>query len=152
MSDPRRWMAWLAGLWLGLLICVAAIATPAPFATLAKAEAGRVVALVLAREAAASLSLGAMLLLLQRASLRRDQTHGRAAPQVDRVLILAAIGVFCTLAGYYALQPMMVEARTGQGALSFGQLHALSAGFYIVKMVAVAVLAFGLTRARASLS
>lgn len=152
MSDPRRWMTFLAGLWLGLLIAVAAIATPAPFAALSKAEAGLVVARVLAREAGASVVLGALLLLLQRASLRRDQAHGRPAPQVDRVLILAAIGVFCTVAGYYGLQPMMVEARAGQGALSFGQLHALSAGFYIVKTVAVAVLAFGLTRARASLN
>lgn len=150
MRDPRRWMSLLAGAWLGLLVTVAGIATPAPFATLSRPEAGRVVALVLSREAAASVILGALILVLQRFSLRRRLAEGHAAPQVDRVLILAAVGVFCTVAGYYGLQPMMAEARSGQGTLSFGQLHALSAGFYIVKMLAVAVLAFGLTRVRAS--
>ena len=46
------------------------------------------------------------------------------------------------MAGYFALQPMMAAARAGQGPLSFGQLHALSAVFYAVKVVLVAALAW----------
>jgi hypothetical protein len=34
--------------------------------------------------------------------------------------------VFCTVLGYFALQPMMAPARAGVGPLTFGQLHALS--------------------------
>jgi hypothetical protein len=36
----------------------------------------------------------------------------------------------------------MAAARAGQGALSFGQLHAVSAGLYGVKVLLVAALAW----------
>ena len=38
-----RWRRLLPGLWAGWLLCVAGLATPAPFALLAQADAGRVV-------------------------------------------------------------------------------------------------------------
>jgi hypothetical protein len=50
--------------------------------------------------------------------------------------------VFCTVAGYFALQPMMAAARAGEGPLSFGQLHAVSAAFYAVKLLLVLALAW----------
>jgi hypothetical protein len=36
----------------------------------------------------------------------------------------------------------MPAARAGQGALSFGQLHAVSAAFFIVKLGLIAALAW----------
>ncbi len=138
-------MLLVAAVWLGLLLTVAGIATPAPFATLAKADAGRVVARVLAQEAAVSVVLGAVILVLQRAQTRRRAASG-ASPQFDLTLGLAAGAMFCTLAGYYAVQPMMADAKAGQGALGFAQLHAISGGFYVLKVVLVAVLAWRLTR------
>jgi len=56
--------------------------------------------------------------------------------------VLALGAVFCTVAGYFALQPLMAAARAGQGTLSFGQLHAISAAFYALKLVLVALLAW----------
>ena len=48
----------------------------------------------------------------------------------------------CTVIGYFALQPQMAAARAGQGLWSFGQLHAASSVFYVVKLVLLAVLAW----------
>lgn len=131
----------LPGFWLGGLVCVAAVATPAPFALLARADAGRVVGRILAQEAYVSLLLGVLILLLE----RRAAAHAAAAGQGSQFgagMVLALGAVFCTVAGYFGLQPMMEAARAGQGALSFGQLHAISAAFYAVKLALVAVLAW----------
>jgi len=57
-------------------------------------------------------------------------------------MMLALGALFCTVAGYFALQPMMAAARAGQGPLSFGQLHAVSAVFYGLKLLLVLVLAW----------
>ena len=54
MRDPRRWMVLLAAAWLGALLALAAIGTPAPFATRPRPEAGSVVAPTVARVRAAS--------------------------------------------------------------------------------------------------
>jgi Domain of unknown function (DUF4149) len=56
----------LPALWAGLLICIAALAAPAAFASLAVADAGRVVAHVFVREGWLSLMLAALLLGLER--------------------------------------------------------------------------------------
>ena len=52
--------------------------------------------------------------------------------------------LFCTVAGYFALQPMMAAARAGQGAWSFGALHAVSAVFFGLKTLLVLALAWRL--------
>jgi len=57
-------------------------------------------------------------------------------------MALALGTVFCTVAGYFAVQPMMTAARAGQGALSFGQLHAVSAVFFVAKGLLVLALAW----------
>jgi Domain of unknown function (DUF4149) len=150
MKDPRRWMLLLAGVWLGLLLTVAAIATPAPFAALSRPEAGRVVAIVLAREAGASVLFAAAILLLQRWQVRKALSAGEPVRQFDARLGLAAAALACTLAGYYALQPLMADARAGQGSLSFAQLHAISAVFFALKVALVAFLAFSLSRPASS--
>jgi hypothetical protein len=137
----ERWRRLVPGLWAGWLLCVALLATPAPFATLLPSDAGRVAARMLAQEAYTSLALAVLMLLLHRARARRGE-----GPQfsLDMGLVLGA--VFCTVAGYFAVLPMMASARLGQGPLSFGQLHAVSAAFYIVKAGLVLALAWRATR------
>lgn len=138
----------LPGLWAGLLLGVAGLATPAPFATLAQSDAGRVVARVLMNEAYLSLALGALLLVLERLAARRAVLQGGSQFSVGMVLALGTL--FCTVVGYFALQPMMVAARAGQGALSFGQLHAISAAFFVLKLGLVLALAWRGVRAPAA--
>ena len=132
----------IAGLWAGLLLAVALIATPAPFATLPTADAGRVVARVLATEAAVSLAVAIVLVLLE----RRLAREGRPAMSAELLLVLGAL--FCTVLGYYGLQPMMAAARAGQGAWSFGALHAASTVLFGVKALLVLVLAWRATAHR----
>ena len=122
----------LPALWAGLLLGIAAIAAPAAFANLASADAGRVVGYSLAREAWVSLLLAALLLVPDRVR----GTPGRA----DALLLWGTVA--CTLLGYFAVQPLMVAARAGQGALSFGQLHLISTVFYGAKTVLVLALAW----------
>ena len=47
----------LPALWAGMLLCVALIATPAPFATLSAPDAGRVVGRIFVQEAWISLAI-----------------------------------------------------------------------------------------------
>ena len=96
---------------------------------------------MLAHEAATSLALAIIVLVLERVVARRAASAGRGS-QFSAGMGLALGTLFCTVAGYYALQPLMAAARTGQGALSFGQLHALSAAFYVVKTGLVLALAW----------
>jgi hypothetical protein len=131
----------LPGLWAGWMLCVALLATPAPFATLATADAGRVVGRMLAQEAYTSLVLGALVLVLERLAARRAAVEG-SGPQFTTGMVLALGTLFCTIAGYFALQPLMPAARAGQGPLSFGQLHLLSAGFFVAKGLLVLSLAW----------
>ena len=118
----------LPGVWLGLLLTIAAVATPAAFAALPTADAGRVVGLIFPKEAWTSLVLTALLLWLLRG------VKG-CAP-----LLWGAAA--CTLLGYFALQPLVPAARAGQVALSFGQLHLISTLFYGLKTALVLVLAW----------
>lgn len=134
----------LPGLWAGALLAVAGLATPAPFATLAQADAGRVVARVLMHEAYLGLALGASLLVLERLAARQQVAQGGSQFSTGMVLALAAL--FCTVAGYFGLQPLMAAARAGQGSLSFGQLHAISAGFFGLKLILVLSLAWRAAR------
>ena len=151
MTDPRRWMLLLAACWLGMLLAVAGIATPAAFATLAPSDAGRVVARVLASEAAISVLAGAVLMALQRMTTRQGPAAGGDSPlQFDATLALPAAAVFCTVAGYYAIVPLMAQARAGTGPLGFAALHAISATFYVARVVLVALLAWRLSRPSAS--
>lgn len=122
----------LPGLWAGLLLCMALIATPAPFATLSPADAGRVVARLFAQEAYTSLVLTLAVLLLER----------QRAAGLNTQSLLALGALFCTVAGYFAVQPLMADARAGQGAFSFGQLHAVSLGFFVLKGLLVLALAW----------
>ncbi len=131
----------LPGLWLGLLLTVALIATPAAFALLDRAEAGRVAARVLAHEAYASLAFGSLLLALERLHAKRAADAGTGS-QFNAGMGFAAAALFCTVAGYFGVLPLMDQARAGHGALGFGALHGISAAFFAVKAIAVAGLAW----------
>jgi Domain of unknown function (DUF4149) len=145
-----RAMAVVAGLWAGVLLAIALIGAPAAFAVLAeRAEAGRVAGHMFAREAYLSLLLAVVLFILERGRARRVAEEGQGSVLSTELLLLAGV-LFCTVAGYFALQPMMVAARAGQGALSFGALHALSTVFYGLKTLLVLVLAWRLSRPRVS--
>lgn len=131
----------LPALWAGALLCIGLIATPAPFATLAVHDAGRVVSRILAQEAWLSLAAGVVLLLLCRRESRQAVAAGSgSAFSADMLLVLATL--FCTVAGYFAIQPLMPAARAGQGPFSFGQLHLASASFFVLKALLVLVLAW----------
>ncbi len=137
----------LAGLWAGLLLCIGAIAAPSAFATLLPADAGHFVGRVFAQDAYASLGLAVVLLLIE-----RQRSHAAAALGTGSVfsanIVLLLGTLFCTVGGYFALLPMMEAARAGQGTVSFGTLHAVSAGLFLLKGVLVLALAWRLTRFR----
>jgi hypothetical protein len=130
----QRVLRLLPGLWAGLLLCIAALAAPAAFSVLPTADAGRVVGQVFVREAWISLALAALLLWGHRHALASGRRIGNAA------LLWGAVA--CTLLGYFAVQALMPEARAGQGALSFGQLHLISTVFYGLKTLLVLLLAW----------
>jgi hypothetical protein len=120
-----------------MLLAVALIAAPSAFAVLAPVDAGRFVGRVFAVEAYASLLFAIVLVVAER--------RAGGASLFGANLLLGLGALFCTVTGYFALQPMMAAARAGQGAVSFGQLHAASLGFYAAKTLLVAALAWRVT-------
>jgi hypothetical protein len=140
----RRLAALVAGLWAGLILGIAAIGAPASFANAARDVAGRVAGQMFAQEAYVSLVAAVALLVLVRRQARDDAQAGRgSALSANVLLVLGAL--FCTVFGYFAMQPMMASARAGQGLLSFGVLHGVSAVFFLLKGLLVAVLAWRLS-------
>jgi Domain of unknown function (DUF4149) len=134
------------GLWAGALLCIALIATPAPFATLVQADAGRVVARIFAQEAWLSLGLGGLMLMLERRAAAESAEAGQGS-QFTLEMGLALLALGCTVLGYYGLQPMIAAAKAGQPApLGFAALHGISFGLFAVKIVAVAALAWRTAR------
>jgi hypothetical protein len=136
----------LPGLWAGWLLCVAASATATAFAVLPREQAGALVARVLAQEATLSLVLAVLLLMLERRAARDRFDAGSSRSQFSPEMALVAAALFCTVAGYFALQPMMDAARAVQGRWSFAQLHAVSLGFFALKGVLVLALAWRAAR------
>ena len=143
MWDGARWAALLAGMWAGVLLCIGLIAAPAGFAMLAPQDAGRVAGRMFAVEAYLSLVLVMLLFAIERRRAREAAAaHAGSVLSTDIVLLFGVL--FCTVAGYFAILPMMAAARAGQGGLSFGALHAASAGFFGLKGVLVLALAWRL--------
>ncbi|MFT7723773.1 MAG: DUF4149 domain-containing protein [Roseateles sp.] len=137
-----RLQALLAALWGGFLLCIASVATPSAFAVLERAQAGAYVARVFAVEAQASLAVALVLMLLERRLAREALAAGVARPVFSARLLLPAVALFCTVAGYYGLQPLMAQARAGVGVASFAALHGVSLAFFGVKGLAVLALAW----------
>lgn len=136
----------LPGLWAGLMLALGAVAAPSLFALLDRADAGRVAGRLFAVEAQLSLVLCVALGLLERRRAARRAEAG-AGSRVSAELLLVLGALFCTVLGHFALQPMMEAARAGQGAWSFGALHGLSSGLFLLKGLLVATLAWRGTHA-----
>jgi len=136
----------LPGLWFGLLLAIALIATPAANGALDRVAFGAVARAIFAREAPASIVLGVLLLMIERRdAFRRHEATGASQFSLEMTLLVTAL--FCTVMGYYGLQPMMEQARVGGGTgLTFMQLHAISLAFFGVKGLAVLALAWRATR------
>lgn len=144
LMPPSRWAraaALAPAVWAGVLLCVALIATPAPFATLPRAQAGAVVAHIFVREAWGGLVLALMLLALARRRAR-DAAEAGTGSQFSGEMLLLLGTVFLTVLGYFALQPMLPAARAGQGAFSFAQLHAFSSLCFALKTLLWLMLAW----------
>ncbi|MEO8311409.1 MAG: DUF4149 domain-containing protein [Caldimonas sp.] len=136
----RRAAAWLAGVWAGLVAGVGFVAAPVLFATLPRADAGRAVTRLFAVDATIGIVAGAILLVLALQIARGAARHGASRFSAEMLLVLAAI--FSIVAGHYAVQPMMEAAARGDGGPSFAVLHGVATAFFLVKFVAVAVLAW----------
>ena len=136
-----RWAALLAGLWAGVLACIGAVAAPSAFATLVPIDAGRVVGRMLAQEAYFSLAMACALFALERTRSRRAAAVG-AGSVLSANLVLLFGTLFCTVAGHFAVQPMLAAARLGQGPWSFAALHAVSGGLFAIKGLLVLALAW----------
>ncbi len=137
----------LAALWGGQLLCVATLAAPNAFAVLERSEAGRYVGRLFELDASVSLGLALLLVLMERRVQRDAADEGRV---LTAALVLPLAALFCTVAGFYALQPMLAAARLGEGGLSFASLHLISTSFYALKLVLVLALAWMLSRMRSS--
>jgi hypothetical protein len=141
-----RFSAVLAGLWAGILLCIGAIAAPSAFATLASADAGHVVARMFMQEAYLSLGVAIVLFVIERQRTRQVAAVGAGSVfSLNLVLLLGTL--FCTVAGYFAVQPMMDAARAGRGSVSFMTLHAVSAGLFALKGLLALALAWRLSSA-----
>ncbi len=144
--DSRRIACLVAGLWAGLIFGLAAIGAPAGFATVPPEVAGRVAGRMFAQEAYLSLAVGVILLLLVRRQARLDAEAGRGSVfSTNVVLVLGTL--FCTMLGYFAVQPMLAAARAGQGLWSFGALHGASVVLFGLKGLLALALAWRLSRA-----
>jgi len=137
----QRWVAGFAAAWAGALICIALLAAPAAFATLARADAGRFVGRLFGLEADISLALALLLIFIERRRVHQA-ARARSGSMLSAETLLLLGTLFCTVAGYFAVQPLMEAAKAGQGSWSFGLLHAVSSGFYGLKTLLVIALAW----------
>ena len=144
---PGRVGAWLAGVWAGVMLGIGGIAAPTLFQLLPRAEAGRIAGRLFQVEATVGVCVGAVLVLLalQLGRLRAQVGEGT---RFGAELMLALAAVACIVVGHHVLLPLFEAARTGQGSVSFGALHALSSGFFALRLVLVAALAWRLTAPR----
>ncbi len=137
-----RVRALLAALWGGFLLCVAGVAAPTAFGVLNRPEAGRYVGRLFELDAQIGLALGLLLVMME----RRVQRDAESARITTPELLLPLGALFCVVLGYYGLQPLMAEARAGQGSLGFGALHGISSAVFGVKLVLVLCLAWRASR------
>lgn len=135
----RRLAALGTALWAGVLLAVAGLATPAPFALLPPADAGRVAARILAQEAWLSLGLATATAVLLRRGGRPGDHGSRSA---ERRLLAGTVAL--TLLGYFLVQALLPTARAGQGMFSFAQLHLFSTLCFGLKAALVLALAWRL--------
>ncbi len=133
-----KFRALLAALWAGQLLTVALLAAPNAFATLARPEAGAYVARLFLIDARLSLGLALALLVMEQ-RLQRDAHPERL--RICAPLMLPLLALLLTVAGYEALQPLLVQAKA-VGSSNFALLHGLSMAAFSAKAATVLVLAW----------
>jgi hypothetical protein len=122
----------LAALWLGLVLTLGAVVAPMAFQLLERTQAGQFAGACFRLEAQLSLGLAMVLFMLHR-KLAQQQAEAGLGSRVSTDLLLVLAALFCTVLGYFALQPMMEAARAGQGMYSFGTLHGASSLMFLLK-------------------
>jgi len=122
-----------------MVAAIGFVAAPVLFATLPRGDAGRVAAHLFEVDAALGLGMGALLLVLALQVARQRAETGASRFSAEMVLVLGAL--FCIVAGHYATVPMLASAGH-DGVPSFAVLHGVASAFFVVKFVAVAVLAW----------
>jgi len=137
--------AWLAGVWAGMMAGVGVIAAPALFAVLGRADAGRLAARLFSVDATIGLGCGAVLVLVG-LQLGRDRAELGTGSRFGIELALALAALVCVVLGYYALQPLLETALSGNGAISFAALHGIASVFFLARLVIVGALAWLLAR------
>ena len=111
------------------------------------ADAGRVAGRMFAQEAYLSLGVAMVLFVIERQRSRDVAAAGTGSVLSVNILLLFGT-LFCTVAGYFAVQPLLVAARAGQGTVSFAALHAVSGGLFVLKGLLVLALAWRLSPLR----
>lgn len=137
----RRLARLLPALWAGALLAIALIGTPAPFAFLAPAQAGRIAVRMLEQEAWLSLALALALFLVERRRAQAAARAGRGSILSPEMLLLLGV-IFCTVAGFFGVRPLIDAARAGGGLFGFALLHLASVLLYTAKTVLVLALAW----------
>ncbi|MEY4754927.1 MAG: hypothetical protein RJA44_2602 [Pseudomonadota bacterium] len=122
----------LIALWLGLVVTLAGVAAPTAFALLERTQAGLVAGRMFGVEAYVGLALAVLLFLIERRRAGQRAAAGQGSVLSAELLLLLG-ALFCTVLGYFALQPLMAAARLGQGAYSFGLLHGVSSALFALK-------------------
>ena len=140
-SDAALRQPLVAGVWAGLLLGIGAIAAPTAFARWPAPTPGARQSHVHARRPT-SASRSALLLFLLERRRTRDAAEAGIGSHVSANLVLLLGTLFCTVGGYFAIQPMLEAARAGQGRWSFGALHAVSSTLFVLKGLLVIVLAW----------
>ena len=147
MPFTSRLQIFLASAWAGILVAVGAIAAPSLFAVLDRAQAGMGAGRIFAVEAYVSLALAMALFFMER-QRTRSATFQTRQSVMSAELLLVMGALFATVLGHFALSPMIVAAKAGEGRLSFGALHAMSSGLFAFKGLLVLALAWRLTGRR----
>jgi len=143
MNVKSRLQTILAALWAGILVGTGGMAAPSLFSALDRSLAGLAAGRIFALEAHVSLALAMVLFFVER---QRARQPGQSVMSAELLLVLGAL--FATVAGHFALSPLIVAAKAGQGNLSFGTLHAMSSGLFVLKGLMVLALAWRLTGRR----
>ncbi|MDI1259184.1 DUF4149 domain-containing protein [Aquabacterium sp.] len=148
MIFASRLQPLLAAVWVGILLAVGGIAAPNLFAVLDRSMAGVAAGRIFATEAYVSLVLAIALFFIERQRTRQSALQaGQSVMSAELMLVMGAM--FATVLGHFALSPMIVAAKAGQGgSLSFGTLHAMSSSLFLFKGVLVLALAWRLTGRR----
>lgn len=129
------------GVWAGVLLGIALVGAPAGFALLPTGMAGKLAGHMLNREAWLSVVLCLVLFPLVRRQARIDAASGAGSVLSANVLLVLG-ALFCTVFGHFWVRSAMDAARAGQGHWSFGTLHAISVGVFLIKTVVVLTLAW----------